>query len=182
VQQLYERALCSLCVCADVWLRYLAFFERELKQASALILATYERATRNCPWSGQLWAGHARALERFGSADANVDARLQAAVGSSALSSDEALPVFLAWIEHLCRRKTGAPNADKLREVFAAGAQYLAETPSRLRLLHVWASVEANKLRTMTECRRLYEEILRASGTQVWLLPIHIGLKLFVGV
>lgn len=61
---IYERAIKSLCLAVDLWTRYVLFLESKMKNVTSLILETYQRAVKNCPWSGVLWAGLFRILER----------------------------------------------------------------------------------------------------------------------
>lgn len=49
---------------ADVWLRYAAYLETQLKNVSSLQLDLYSRAIRNIPWSGAVWASYIRCLVR----------------------------------------------------------------------------------------------------------------------
>jgi len=61
VRALFERALKVHCLVADLWVSYTSFLDRNL-QVQKVVLATYERAVRNCPWSADLWTGYLRAL------------------------------------------------------------------------------------------------------------------------
>jgi squamous cell carcinoma antigen recognized by T-cells 3 len=61
----YERAVASFPVTHYLWLQYTRYLEAQLK-IPAIINAVYERALRNCPWVGVLWARAINALDRSG--------------------------------------------------------------------------------------------------------------------
>lgn len=53
---MYERAVAMFPVTHLLWQQYAAYLQNSLKVPS-LISKVYERAVRNCPWVGVLWAG-----------------------------------------------------------------------------------------------------------------------------
>lgn len=53
---LYERALLTEPTNTEWWLDYVDFLFTDPKAASQSLLPLIERATRHCPWSGELWA------------------------------------------------------------------------------------------------------------------------------
>ncbi|KAJ2161342.1 Splicing factor [Coemansia sp. RSA 552] len=55
IAMLYERALLAHCYVPDVWDEYIAFMAGDARGALDAS-ATANRAIRNCPWSGKLWA------------------------------------------------------------------------------------------------------------------------------
>lgn len=67
VQLAYERAVAVFPVTHFLWNQYARYTEQHLGRLPKLVLAVYQRALRNCPWVGSLWAGALRAAERLGS-------------------------------------------------------------------------------------------------------------------
>ena len=55
VMVLYERAVAMFPVTHLLWQQYAAYLQGSLKVHS-VIVKVYERAIRNCPWVGALWA------------------------------------------------------------------------------------------------------------------------------
>lgn len=53
---LYERALLQFPTATDWWLDYVDFILTHSSNDSRSLLPVIERATRHCPWSGDLWA------------------------------------------------------------------------------------------------------------------------------
>lgn len=91
VQLLYERAITEFPVSSDLWLGYTHYLDKTLKvlphifsfrfymfqpfvilainhlfslQVGNIVRDVYSRATKNCPWVGELWVGFLLALER----------------------------------------------------------------------------------------------------------------------
>ena len=91
----------------------------------------YARATLNCPWSGDLWAGRLRAHERLRQEAAAVDELYHAALAAVGAVVAEAVKVHLAWIDYQ-RRRPGGDAAAGLRPIFerARARTVLSATPS----------------------------------------------------
>ncbi|EME46210.1 hypothetical protein DOTSEDRAFT_78563 [Dothistroma septosporum NZE10] len=53
---LYERALLRFPTATEWWLDYVDFILTDFSNESRSLLPVIERATRHCPWSGDLWA------------------------------------------------------------------------------------------------------------------------------
>ena len=125
VNVLYERALASSFLHADMWSAYTLFLEdrsgrhekrEEEKRVNgeeeqdtvdevAELLSVYQRAVRNVPYLGALWSGLIRAHERRGSGQDEVTAVHQRA--SEALASrggDELASVCLSMADFLRRQ------------------------------------------------------------------------------
>lgn len=52
---IYERAIAVFPVTHYLWLQYARYLETHIKIPS-VVKSVYERAVRNCPWIGSLWA------------------------------------------------------------------------------------------------------------------------------
>jgi len=90
VQVLYERAMADFPISIDLWLDYTRYLDRTLKvvleflysqvfsssnsvdylhtlslfQVGNVLRDVYSRATKNCPWIGELWVQYMLSLER----------------------------------------------------------------------------------------------------------------------
>ncbi len=65
VRSMFERRITRHCLVPRVWMEYLKYLDDTFKDAD-VSLPVYERASRNCPWSGQIWVSYLRCLERHG--------------------------------------------------------------------------------------------------------------------
>ena len=86
VQLLYERAITDFPVSSDLWLDYTQYLDKTLKvypsifcfnppvaaiciliysplQVGIVVRDVYSRATKNCPWAGELWVRSLLSLE-----------------------------------------------------------------------------------------------------------------------
>ncbi|KAK9217151.1 hypothetical protein WN943_005776 [Citrus x changshan-huyou] len=63
VQLLYERAITGFPVSSDLWLDYTRYLDKTLKVGN-VVRDVYSRATKNCPWVGELWVRSLLSLER----------------------------------------------------------------------------------------------------------------------
>ncbi|KAF3781356.1 Squamous cell carcinoma antigen recognized by T-cells 3 [Nymphaea thermarum] len=71
IQVLYERAITEFSVSSDLWLNYTSYVDNKLKVPN-VIKAVYTRATRSCPWIGELWTRYLLSLERLGSSEEDL--------------------------------------------------------------------------------------------------------------
>lgn len=99
IQILYERALAEFPVSSDLWFDYTQYLDKTFKvffspfctfrllfcpsnilithfnwayliaQTSRIVRDAYYRATRNCPWIGELWVRYLLSLERSNSSE-----------------------------------------------------------------------------------------------------------------
>lgn len=96
VNILYERAITEFPISSDLWLDYTRYLDKTFKvffliflldkfsivfdytndiwmylifQASKIVRDVYNRATRNCPWVGDLWVCYLLCLERCHSSE-----------------------------------------------------------------------------------------------------------------
>ncbi|GAM85781.1 hypothetical protein ANO11243_037890 [Dothideomycetidae sp. 11243] len=109
---LYERALLRFPTLVEWWLDY-ADYMTSLDASSPVILPLLERATRHCPWSGELWFRRLLRVEiETGSYD-EVEGVKHKATNSGLLPTggiEEILVVYSAWCSYL-RRRAFAPTA-----------------------------------------------------------------------
>ncbi|RDX66600.1 Squamous cell carcinoma antigen recognized by T-cells 3, partial [Mucuna pruriens] len=63
IQVLYERAITDFPISPDLWLDYTRNLDNTLKVGN-IVSNVYSRATKNCPWVGELWVRYMLSLER----------------------------------------------------------------------------------------------------------------------
>ncbi|KOM49302.1 hypothetical protein LR48_Vigan08g012900 [Vigna angularis] len=63
IQVLYERAITDFPISLDLWLDYTRYLDNTLKVGN-IVSNVYSRATKNCPWVGELWIRYMLSLER----------------------------------------------------------------------------------------------------------------------
>ncbi|KAK9217106.1 hypothetical protein WN943_005731 [Citrus x changshan-huyou] len=104
VQLLYERAITDFPVSSDLWLDYL---DKTLKVGN-VVRDVYSRATKNCPWAGELWVRSLLSLECGRAYEEEISTLGLTVFGKSlrcAFSTfEEYLDLFLARIDGLRRR------------------------------------------------------------------------------
>ncbi len=122
-QKLYERALTGYALVSDVWTRYMTYLETALKGVPAVVMATYDRAVKHCPWSGSLWSAYIRASERSTQPHENIDALFQRAVYAGLGTADDVFDVYQSYTDALVRR--GASSVALLRETYQKGVDHL---------------------------------------------------------
>ncbi|KAH9750147.1 EMBRYO DEFECTIVE 140 [Citrus sinensis] len=117
VQLLYERAITDFPVSSDLWLDYTRYLDKTLKVGN-VVRDVYSRATKNCPWVGELWVRSLLSLECGRAYEEEISTYLD---------------VLLARIDGLRRRilfsseVEGALDYSLIRETFQCASDYLSE-------------------------------------------------------
>ena len=142
---LFERWVTEHCLDPEVWLKYLRFLDTQLK-IPAVSLPVHERAVRNCTWSGHLWAGYMRALEKCGEQSSinKITPVFERAVGAELSSPPDYLRVWLAYIDFR-RRATFSEDDDEKDTEGDRGARKAKEESLRTlfsRAVESLASIE----------------------------------------
>eukprot|EP00467_Chlorarachnion_reptans_P000858 CAMPEP_0114494202 /NCGR_PEP_ID=MMETSP0109-20121206/4524_1 /TAXON_ID=29199 /ORGANISM="Chlorarachnion reptans, Strain CCCM449" /LENGTH=929 /DNA_ID=CAMNT_0001671219 /DNA_START=112 /DNA_END=2902 /DNA_ORIENTATION=- len=127
VKLLYERAV-SMCFLSDIlWKKYFAFVKEKLKDAN-ILENLYQRATRNCPWSADIWIGYLRTVEGSGDTKAYMSA-MQKAVQCTSLPPEGLCLVQLEYIDNM-RRRLGVgrtvfyPTAEEVEKIAGLRAAF----------------------------------------------------------
>ncbi|KAK8581397.1 hypothetical protein V6N12_071622 [Hibiscus sabdariffa] len=166
VQILYEHAITDFPVSSDLWLHYTRYLDKTLK-AGNVVKDVYSRATRSCPWVGELWVRYLLCLER----------------GLASLKEISAyLDLFLTRVDGLRRRISSASGDDVLnysmiRESFQQAANYLSphmkNTGGLLRLHAYWAHLELKLGNDLNAARGVWESLLKSCGSmlEAWQRP-----------
>ncbi|XP_057251973.1 uncharacterized protein LOC104897005 isoform X2 [Beta vulgaris subsp. vulgaris] len=103
VQILYERAITEFPISSDLWIDYTHYLEKMLKVGNVLKEAI-SRATRNCPWVGELWVRRLLCLERVHASEDEISLVFEKALQCSFSSYEEYLDLFLTRLDGLRRR------------------------------------------------------------------------------
>jgi len=103
---LYERAIKLHFLSEEIWKSFLSYLEDTLKHSHDAILRTHERAIRNCPWSGWLWASYLRASENAGKPLEEVQVIYERGLNSSLSANgiEEIAQLLNAFIDFHRRR------------------------------------------------------------------------------
>jgi RNA recognition motif-containing protein len=111
---LYERALLRFPTVIEWWLD-LADFVLKTNSQSPVILTILERATRHCPWSGDLWSRRVLRAEVDKLPYDEVEQVKHKATNSGLLDiggMEEVLKVYCSWCGYLRRRAFAPDNTD----------------------------------------------------------------------
>ena len=113
VQLAYERAVAVFPVTHYLWSQYAKYMEQNLGRIPKLVQAVYQRALRNCPWVGSLWAGALRAAERLGSSQSDQESlynqALQAGMQTQEDYMEVSMPLYGIHALHRGRDTTHLP-------------------------------------------------------------------------
>ncbi|KAL1310623.1 hypothetical protein AAFC00_000895 [Neodothiora populina] len=184
---LFERALLRFPTVIDWWLDY-ADFLVTAQTASPLILPALERATRHCPWSGDLWARRILRSEVERRPYEEVGNVKHKATNSGLLNiggMEEVLKVYSAWCSYLRRRAFDPENTDDevdmadmgitgtLEDAGVAGKNiygddYKGDPLFRLERIHIKFLTEA---RRASDARAVWERLTKtqSQNAQFWL-------------
>ncbi|KAL3243780.1 hypothetical protein MRX96_019730 [Rhipicephalus microplus] len=185
IQCLYERALAQHCLVADLWERYMAYLDNQLKVES-VSLPCHERSVRNCPWSANLWASYLKALERSRAEHSKVKETMEQALQAGFSQGQDYQRLWLAFLDYLRRRIEAhsvqgdellAPYVEDLRAAFQKAVEHLLQYAATEGdvcgpVLKYWAKVEAKVCHNLPRARELWNDITnqgRATDAQTWL-------------
>ncbi|CAM8971398.1 unnamed protein product [Rhodiola kirilowii] len=188
VQILYERAVVVFPITSDLWLDYTRYLDETVKAAS-VIRDVYSRATKNCPWVGQLWVRYLLALERGHASAEEIYNVVETSLTCTLSSFQEYLDVFLTRIDGLRRRLLTALEGDNIqqlaliRETCQRAVEYLSphlrNTDDLLRLHSYWAKLELTLWKDLDAARTVWESLIKTSGSMLaaWLgyIAMEVG-------
>ncbi|KAH9684447.1 EMBRYO DEFECTIVE 140 [Citrus sinensis] len=103
VQLLYERAITDFPVSSDLWLDYTQYLDKTLKVGN-VVRDVYSRATKNCPWVGELWVRSLLSLERSRASEEEISTVFEKSLLCAFSTFEEYLDLFLTRIDGLRRR------------------------------------------------------------------------------
>ncbi|CAN1352407.1 Squamous cell carcinoma antigen recognized by T-cells 3 [Linum perenne] len=190
VQVLYERAIAKFPVSSDLWLGYLRYMDRTLK-AGNVLKDVYSRASKNCPWVGEIWVCYLLALERGHAPEKDISAVFERALQCTFSTLEEYLDLFLTRVDGLRRRilsqseEEGNLDFSLVKETFEYASGYLSpqlkNTNSLLRLYAYWARLELNLGKDTVAARCVWESLLKMCGSMLEAWQGYITMEVELG-
>ena len=173
---LYERALLRFPSIIEWWLDY-ADFLVTLDSSDPAILSVFERATRHCPWSGELWSRRLLRVEFQHKTYDDVQGVKHKATNSGLMENggmEEVMKVYTSWCSYLRRRAFDAQGTDDdvdmadmgilgtLEDVSVAGKKLYGDNFKgdplwRIEKIHVKFLTQARRI---TEAREFWRTII----------------------
>ncbi|KAF8016112.1 hypothetical protein BT93_H1598 [Corymbia citriodora subsp. variegata] len=190
IQVLYERAITDSPISTDLWLDYTRYMDKTLK-AGDVVKGIHSRATKNCPWLGELWVRYLLCLERGRSSESEICSVFEKSLQCTFSTFEEYLDLFLTRIDGLRRRFSFAGELEvssdyqHIRETFQRASDYLAphlkNTDGLLRLYAYWARLESKLAKDMVSTRGVWESLLKISGSMLEAWQSYIAMEIELG-
>ncbi|XP_050210099.1 uncharacterized protein LOC126660579 [Mercurialis annua] len=176
VQALYERAIMDFPVSSDLWLDYTRYLDKTLKVGN-VVRDVYIRATKSCPWVGELWVRYLLSLERGRASENEISTVFEKSLQCLFSTVDEYLDLFLTRVDGLRRRISFGGETEAvvdyslIKETMQHASDYLSpqlkNTDSLLRLHTYWARLELNLGKDLAAFRGIWESLLKISGSML---------------
>lgn len=174
---LYERALLRFPTYTEWWLDYIDLVTNATTVSNASVLPLIERATRHCPWSGDLWARRILCSDTEGKHHSEIEATKHRATNSGLLDvggMEEMLKVLQQWCSYLRRHAFSATASEDdldtaevgitmaLEDIEQAGktvygADFKGDPLYRLETIQIKFFTEARRL---GDAREIYKRLL----------------------
>ncbi|XP_004485413.1 uncharacterized protein [Cicer arietinum] len=189
IQVLYERAITDFPISPDLWLDYTRYLDKTLK-VGKIVSNVYSRATKNCPWVGELWVRYMLSMERGHASEKDLAEIFEKSLQRTFSTSDEYLDLFLTRVDGLRRRMTSTTGEDPLeyriiRETFQRASDYLSpsmkNTDGLLHLHAYWAHLEAKLEKDITAARGVWENFLKTCGSMLEAWTGYIAMEVESG-
>ncbi|XP_038876547.1 squamous cell carcinoma antigen recognized by T-cells 3 isoform X1 [Benincasa hispida] len=187
VQVLFERAIADFPVSVDLWLDYTRYMDKTLKVGN-IVRNVYSRATRNCPWIGDLWVRYLLALERARASEGEIASVFEKSLQCSFSTLDEYLDLFLTRIDGLRRRISFADQLEDvleyslIKETFQRASDYLSphlkNSEVLFRLYAYWARLEINLGKDLDAARGVWESLLKICGSLLAAWEGYIAMEI----
>ncbi|KAJ5235236.1 uncharacterized protein N7469_004404 [Penicillium citrinum] len=137
VNAVYQRAVLRFPTDVSLWEAYIMFLISEAmhSDASTTTISTLHRATRHCPWSGNLWSQYLLSSEREGQPFSEISRIKHAATSTGLLDAggmEEVLKVHTTWCSYLRRRAFLSDSTDEDLDVAQVGMVSAMESISDL--------------------------------------------------
>lgn len=174
---LYERALLRFPTYTDWWLDYVDLVSSTTDSTAPSVLPLIERATRHCPWSGDLWARRILRSDVEGKPHYDIEATKHRATNSGLLDvggMEELLKVLQQWCSYLRRHAFSATASEDdldtaevgitmaIEDIEQAGktiygAAFKGDPLYRLEIIHIKLLSEARRL---DDARQIYKRLI----------------------
>lgn len=171
VQILYERAITEFPITSDLWLDYTRYMDKTIKVGNVM-KDIFNRATRNCPWIGELWVRYLLCLERGHASEEEVSLYLD---------------LFLTRVDGLRRRISLAGKIQVLdyaviRDTFQRASDYfsarLKGTDALVHLHAYWARLELSLAKDIVAARGVWESLLKICGSMLEAWKGYIAMEI----
>ncbi|KAI6701774.1 hypothetical protein NL676_016098 [Syzygium grande] len=190
IQVLYERAITDFPISSDLWLDYTRYMDKTLK-AGDVVKDVHSRATKNCPWLGELWVRYLLCLERGRSSESEICSVFERSLHCTFSTFEEYLDLFLTRVDGLRRRTSFAGELEvssdyqHIRETFQRASDYLAphlkNTDGLLRLYAYWTRLESKLAKDIVSARGVWESFLKISGSMLEAWQSYIAMEIELG-
>ncbi|KAE8688795.1 hypothetical protein F3Y22_tig00110956pilonHSYRG00244 [Hibiscus syriacus] len=186
VQILYERAITDFPVSSDIWHHYTRYLDKTLKAGNVVKDVSY-RATRSCPWVGELWVRYLLCLERVLASEKEISDAFEKSLKCTFSTLEEYLDLFLTRVDGLRRRISSASGDDVLnysmiRDSFQQAADYLSphlkNTDGLLRLHAYWAHLELKLGKDLNAARGVWESLIKSGGSMLEAWKSYIAMEI----
>lgn len=133
----YQRAVLRFPTDVSLWEDYVIFLiDKSMHgHASTTTIATLDRATRHCPWSGNLWSQYLLSSEREGQSFSTISGIKHKATSTGLLDAggmEEVLKVHTTWCSYLRRRAFLSDSTDEDLDVAEVGIRSAIESVQEL--------------------------------------------------
>ncbi|CAH9112053.1 unnamed protein product [Cuscuta epithymum] len=188
-QILYERAVTDFPISCDIWLSYTLYMGKTLK-TSRIVRDIHHRATRNCPWSGELWTRYLLCLERNRASEDEQTTVFEKSLQCTFLSIEEYLEVFLTRVDSLRRRMSSTGVGTDLgytmiHDTFQRASDYLSphlkNTEKLIQMHSYWAHLEANLGKQLIAADSVWENLLKFCGSMLDAWKAYISMEIETG-
>ncbi|XP_058215043.1 uncharacterized protein LOC131326319 [Rhododendron vialii] len=190
VQLLYERAITEFPISNALWFDYTRYMDSTLK-ASSIVRDVYLRATKNCPWVGELWVRYLLSLERGRASEKEISAVFEKSILCTFSSFDEYLDIFLTRVDGLRRKISQAGEVEDaldyavIRDTFQRASDYLSphlkDMDGLLRIHSYWARLESSLGKDLVAARGVWECLLKISGSMLDAWKGYIAMEAEMG-
>jgi len=164
---IYQRAVLRFPTDVNLWEDYVTFLIDESMHGhvSTSTIATLERATRHCPWSGSLWSQYLLSSEREGQPFTKIADIKHKATSTGLLDAggmEEVLKVHTTWCSYLRRRAFLPDSTDEDLDVAEVGIRSAIESVQELGEKKYGKSYQGDP---MFRLERIYIRYLSESGS-----------------
>ncbi|KAL9321545.1 hypothetical protein ACSQ67_013384 [Phaseolus vulgaris] len=188
IQVLFERAITDFPISPDFWIDYTRYLDNTLKVGN-IVTNVYSRATKNCPWVGELWIRYMLSLERGHTSEKDLSEIFEKSLHCTLSTVDEYLDLFLTRVDGLRRRMASSSQEDLeykiIRETFQRASEYLSphlkNTEGLLHLYVYWARLETKLGKDVTAARGVWENCLKICGSMLETWTGYIAMEVELG-
>ncbi|OQE37295.1 hypothetical protein PENCOP_c010G05778 [Penicillium coprophilum] len=167
VNAIYQRAVLRFPTDVSLWEDYVMFLIGESlhRRASTTTISTLDRATRHCPWSGNLWSQYLLSSERENQSFNKISSIKHKATSTGLLDAgglEEVLKVHVTWCSYLRRRAFLSDSTDEDLDVAEVGIRSAIESVQELGEKKYGPAYQGDPLFRL---ERIYIRFLSESGS-----------------